>query len=167
MNKRPIIAIIATVSLVSLNGFAPAALAQTFDCFPLCEVTPPIGSRCAEGHPDTQGRPEGMIDQAEALNNQLKPIKEIVGFIRSPQSLAIKLVNDYIVKIPVWVGYAIDPVGSIKNKVMGEARDRVKLALKEAYANSTTGEATDQCLAQEIIAPEPAAMPITADPAQS
>gem|GEM_PF-3771291 len=37
-------------------------------------------------------------------------------------------------KIPAWVGYAIDPVGAVKNKVMEEVRGRTKTALKAEFA---------------------------------
>jgi hypothetical protein len=33
------------------------------------------------------------------------------------------------VKIPAWVGYAMDPVGSLKNRAMDEVRTRAKSAI--------------------------------------
>ncbi len=92
----------------------------------------------------------GLIKQAEQLNDRVKPIKEIVGYVRSPQGLAIKLVNDHVVKIPAWVGYAIDPVGSLKNRAMDEVRTRAKSAIG---LNSKT----ESCAA-EIAAPIDAAL---------
>jgi hypothetical protein len=70
-----------------------------------------------------------MVSQIEDLNDRVKPIKEIVGYVRSPQGLALKLVNDHVVKIPAWVGYAIDPVGSLKSRAMDEVRTRAKDAV--------------------------------------
>lgn len=67
-----------------------------------------------------------LVNQAEALNKRVKPVKELIGYVHSPQSLALKVVNDHIVTIPRWVGYALDPVGAIKNKAIGEVKDRAK-----------------------------------------
>jgi hypothetical protein len=77
---------------------------------------------------------EGVLEKIEQMNDRVKPIKEIVGYIRSPQGLAVKLVNDHIVKIPAWVGYALDPVGSLKNKAVGEVRNQVKTLVRGASA---------------------------------
>ena len=71
---------------------------------------------------------------AEDLNDKVKPIKDIVGYVRSPQGLAIKLVNDHIVKIPAWIGYAMDPLGSIKRQAFGKARSLAKDALSDGNA---------------------------------
>ncbi|MEP7154237.1 MAG: hypothetical protein ABI905_00585 [Betaproteobacteria bacterium] len=71
-----------------------------------------------------------IVKSAESLNEKIKPIREIAGYVRSPQGLAIKLVNDHVVKIPAWVGYAMDPVGSIKNKALDEVRTRAKNAIQ-------------------------------------
>ncbi|MCY7388634.1 MAG: hypothetical protein LH481_11320, partial [Burkholderiales bacterium] len=38
----------------------------------------------------------------------------------------IKLVNDHIVKIPAWIGFAMDPVGSLKHMAIDEVRTRAK-----------------------------------------
>ncbi len=101
------------------------------ECFPTCrpaaassakEIEPPKAIACGR-------QPTDLIKQVEQLNDRVKPIKEIVGYIRSPQGLAIKLVNDHVVKIPVWVGYAMDPVGSLKNRAMDEVRTRAKSAI--------------------------------------
>lgn len=77
------------------------------------------------------------VAKVESVNQQLKPVKEIVGYVRSPQGLAIKLVNDHVVRIPAWVGYALDPVGSLKHRAIDEARDRARDALKR---NLPSGE---------------------------
>ncbi len=77
----------------------------------------------------TQSDQDHWVAQAESLNDQIKPVKELIGYVRSPQGLAIKLVNDHVVKIPAWVGYALDPVGSLKNKAMDEVKTRAKSAM--------------------------------------
>ena len=76
-----------------------------------------------------QSKQDHFVAQAESLNDQIKPIKALIGYVRSPQGLAIKLVNDHVVKIPDWVGYAMDPLGSIKNKAMDKVTTRAKSAL--------------------------------------
>jgi hypothetical protein len=71
---------------------------------------------------------------ADDLNDKVKPVRDIIGYVRSPQGLAIKLVNDHIVKIPAWIGYAIDPLGSIRRQAMSEVRSRVRDAMSDENA---------------------------------
>jgi hypothetical protein len=121
------------------------------DCFPACPantgikaeaaaVEAPVVSRsttsnvadnAADNAPACakQSKTQELAQRAEALNDRVKPVKEIIGYVRSPQGLAMKLVNDHVVKIPAWVGYAVDPVGSLKNKAMDEVRTRAKSAI--------------------------------------
>ena len=85
-----------------------------------------------------EGR-DGVAAQAEALNERIKPIKEIVGYVRSPQGFAIKMVNDHVMKIPAWVGYVIALLGSLKNKAMDQktsARAVMGLGHKDARSCS-------------------------------
>jgi hypothetical protein len=111
-------------------------------CFPMCssnipaievEVKAPKADAC-------NSQSSSLIKQAEQLNDRAKPIKEIVGYVRSPQGLAIKLVNDHVVKIPAWVGYAMDPVGSLKNRAMDEVRTRAKTMVGLDRATRCTAE---------------------------
>jgi hypothetical protein len=133
MKSASLIRSFAAISLATAAMVSSAAFADDFDCFPLCEtakVAPCVASS------DAPSQANVAIEKIENANNKLKPIKEIAGYIQSPQSLAIKLVNDHVVKIPAWVGYAIDPVGAIKNKAIGEVRERAKTALKAEFTKS-------------------------------
>lgn len=149
MKSTPVIHTIAAISLAAAALTALTASANDFDCFPLCETAKvaaapdaPAKTTCA-AKSDAPSSTQAAVEKIENVNNQLKPIKEIAGYIQSPQSLGLKLVNDHIVKIPAWVGYAIDPVGAIKNKAMGVVRDRAKTALKAEFAKpAATCEAT-------------------------
>lgn len=133
---------ISRISTFAAIGVATAAIASSaayaastdhFDCFPLCESATATSCVAVSGAPSAASV---TIEKIENVNNKLKPIKEIAGYIASPQSLAIKLVNDHVVKIPAWVGYAIDPVGAVKNKAIGEVRERAKTALKAEFTKS-------------------------------
>jgi len=132
-------AVMAPLVVVIMTSLSPATThAQSFPvnanddaCFPMCqdttlvqatEIAPLKGDACGTESPS-------LIKQAEQLNDRIKPIKEIVGYVRSPQGLAIKLVNDHVVKIPAWVGYAMDPVGSLKNRAIDDVRIRAKAAV--------------------------------------
>ncbi len=75
----------------------------------------------------------------ESASEKFNDAKQVLGYIRTPQSFALKLVNDHVVKIPAWVGYAVDPVGSVKNRVLGEARDRARSYIKDHTAIGTIG----------------------------
>ncbi len=135
-------------------GLPLTASAADWDCFPLCAEPAKTEAHVQAATADATLEPvtvvatregaintdaptscgNGFMQQAEDLNNKVKPIKEIVGYIRSPQGLAIKLVNDHIVKIPAWIGYAMDPLGSLKRKAFDEVRTRAKEALKAGSA---------------------------------
>ena len=106
------------------------------------EPTLATASQCAQFNQDH------LVAQAESLNDQIKPIKELIGYVRSPQGLAIKLVNDHVVKIPAWIGYAMDPVGSLKNKAMDEVKTRAKSAI------SWDRKASTGCSASVITEPD-------------
>lgn len=126
---------VAAMALLGLCLTANVARADESACFPLCEqaqttvATTVATTTCAQ-NADSNGSMQQTINQIESINDKVKPLKEVVGYIRSPQGLAVKLVNDHVIKIPTWVGYALDPVGALKNKAIGEVRDRAKSALK-------------------------------------
>ena len=122
MNRNLIAASILMLSTLSLAAHAGAE-SEGGDCFPLC---PQAVTNADAAEPVINVCEFAMVRQADALNDQIKPIKEIVGYVRSPQGLAIKLVNDHVVKIPKWVGYAVDPVGSIKQRAMREVKDHAR-----------------------------------------
>lgn len=149
---KPLIGTLITLGLVC---FTQSARADDFDCFPLCEqqATPSASVKC-DGSAHGQTRLQSTVAQAEALNDRVKPIKEVVGYVRSPQGLAIKLVNDHVVKIPKWVGYAIDPVGSVKNRAIDEARGRAKTALRDMSSSDGT------CAAVSVETPAEESAPI-------
>lgn len=119
-------------------GMTLNASASEIDCFPMCaepvkvegKVDAPADGGPGEGTSNAcgtgLGNTAGVVKQVEALNDKVKPIREIVGYVRSPQGLAIKLVNDHIVKIPAWIGFAMDPVGSLKHMAINEVRTRAK-----------------------------------------
>jgi hypothetical protein len=151
MKSISVIRTFAAVGLATAAIASTAASADDFDCFPLCETAKAASCVAA---PNTPSVANVTIEKIENVNNKLKPIKEIAGYIESPQSLAVKLINDHVVKIPAWVGYAIDPVGAIKNKAMSEVRDRAKTALKAEFAKSAGVDCVAPVEAQnKLIAP--------------
>lgn len=127
MKSRLMLAAILT--LAATGVFAETAE----DCFPACVTSTPV---VAESLPPsdapaatTNSCAESLVNKVDALNNQVRPVREIVGYVRSPQGLAVKLVNDHIFKIPAWVGFALDPIGTIKHKAIDEVRSRAKSAM--------------------------------------
>ena len=156
--------------IVVAFGLPLTASAADWDCFPVCaepikteariqtmQTTQTITETTADATLDTvtvvatreaainadapTSCGNGFMQQAEDLNSKMKPIKEIVGYVRSPQGLAIKLVNDHIVKIPAWIGYAMDPLGSLKRKAFDEVRTRAKDAMAGSNACGFVPEA--------------------------
>ena len=142
--KRPIE---MTALLIAMVASATCAQAKHSDgspeaCFPSCEIVEPAKETQApkddavlEAKPPltaskTCGASAELAQDVEKLNAQIKPVKDLVGYVRSPQGLAVKLVNDHLFKIPGWVGFALDPVGTLKHKAIDEARGRAKEMLK-------------------------------------
>ena len=124
----------ALILAAALTTFSAAVCAHdATDCFPDCQ---PVAADAASDdvtQPALAGAAppcgSAFIQTAENLNDRIKPVKTLVGYVRSPQGLALKLVNDHVVKIPAWVGYAMDPVGSIKHKALEEVRGYAKKAV--------------------------------------
>ena len=146
--------------IVVALGLPLTAAAADWDCFPMCaepekseasvqatadatlEPVNVVATREAAINADTPTScGNGFMQQAEDLNSKVKPIREIVGYVRSPQGLAIKLVNDHIVKIPAWIGYAMDPLGSLKRKAFDEVRTRARDAMADSNACGVVPEA--------------------------
>ncbi len=149
-----------------LAMIATPVRAEDFDCFPICAVhaNPPAAEvMCPEGLSGTPSQNDGAIEKVEVLNNQLKPVKEIIGYVHSPQSLAMKLVNDYIVKIPAWVGYVMDPLGSLKNKAMSQVRDHLKTAARGALSHPDSCRAPEAVPLDEPITPATVTVPLVED----
>ncbi|MFM9970309.1 MAG: hypothetical protein ACKVQK_18110 [Burkholderiales bacterium] len=137
----------ATALLIALFAATTAVHAKQSDgnpevCFPLCEAEMPEASNDltqdadkAASEPTAMASKScdgsaGLVQNLEKLNAQIKPAKDLVGYVRSPQGLAVKLVNDHLFKIPGWVGFALDPVGTIKRNAIDEIRGRAKELLK-------------------------------------
>lgn len=134
------------LAALALTTAALSSAASESDCFPMCESA--IESSAAEAKPaDIRICDLPGAQAIEEINTQIKPVKEIVGYIRSPQGLAVKLVNDHVFKIPAWVGYAMDPVGSLKRRAIDEVR---------AKAKEMVGMDKDRgCTPAEVQSPEP------------
>ena len=137
-------------------------MATEEQCFPLCSAPVPVEAgvemavdakldplavmaRRETGDASTRADSceAGILKDAENLNARIKPIKEIVGYLRSPQSFAIKLIDKHVVKIPAWVSFAIDPVGSLKSKAIDEVKSQARDAMKGDFdcVAATTDEA--------------------------
>ena len=160
MNKRINTSLFAAgLLMVALPLIVVAAEGE---CFPLCKVPVPVQANveiaidakldplAVEAHRETGdnlARSEscnaGILKQADDLNVRIKPIKELIGYVRSPQSFAIKLIDKHVVKIPAWVSIAIDPVGALKNKALDEIKSQARAAMKDDSACVTaTNEET-------------------------
>ena len=113
-------------SLIACAALAMSspAFAEIEDCFPQCARPAPI----APAQSSAGLCQFGVVREAARIDHDLKPVKRIVGIVTNPTGFALKQVNDHVVRIPPWVGYAMDPRGAIRAKVMNLARDQVKKA---------------------------------------
>jgi hypothetical protein len=111
--------IFATGMLLGVAGTAAAH--ETGDCFPLCAQAPlpeepPVLNLCEHA----------IVREGVRLEQKLRPVREVVNIVQDPAGFVIRQVSAHVVPIPAWVGYAIDPRGAVRAKVMGTLRDEVK-----------------------------------------
>jgi hypothetical protein len=134
----------STAITLAFTGSALAQSGEAGDCFPHCD-TIVVSSEAEPGSPQSEpaeaSEPacSGVAAAGKAINDaqhvydkNIKPLKEIYGYIRSPQGLAMKLVNDHIVQIPEWVSLAADPEGYVRGKVIDYARKEGKKVVSKA-----------------------------------
>lgn len=99
------------------------ARADAYDCFPLCpppaEEPARVANLCEVG----------AVREAARINDRLKPVKELYGIAVNPTGFAVKMVDQHVVHIPKWVGYAMDPKGAAKAMVLERVRDAAKQQL--------------------------------------
>lgn len=103
-----------------LSALVPAH-ADSFDCFPLC----------AQQAPAVEAKvnlcEHKVVRDLARIDRQLKPLKNVYDIAVNPTGFAIKQVSEHVVHIPAWVGYAMNPQGAIRAKVM----ERVRLEAKK------------------------------------
>ena len=105
---------------------APEARADSdaADCFPLCAapVEAPaekLANLCEHS----------VVREAARIDRKLAPVKEVVEIATNPTGFALKQVNDHVVRIPKWVGIAMDPKGYVKNRAVAYVRNEAKKAV--------------------------------------
>ena len=69
------------------------------------------------------------VREVAKIEKQLRPAKEIVGYVTNPTGFALKMVNDHVVHIPKWVGIAMDPKGYVRGKAVEYVRKEAKKAV--------------------------------------
>jgi len=98
---------------------APIAHADEFECFPLCEQQ-------AAAQKKLNLCESAAVREVARVDQKLKPVKQVYDIATNPAGYAIKLVSENVVHIPPWLGYAMDPRGAIRAKVIERVRDEVK-----------------------------------------
>jgi hypothetical protein len=134
MMKRATAALIPSLLLLCA---APAAYADAYDCFPACREPAAAPAKAAINLCEHRA-----VREVARIERDLKPVKQIYDIATNPTGFAIKQVNDHVVHIPPWVGYAMDPKGAIRAKVMDRARGelRKQVGLQNECAAEAGGE---------------------------
>ena len=135
--KRPNAALAAALAL----AFSQAALAEPLDCFPMCP--PPAEAVPA---PAVNVCEHAAVREAARIDRELAPAKRIYRIATDPTGFALEQVSEHVVRIPPWVGIALDPRRYVRGKVI----ERVRLEAKKAIG------AGKDC-AEEIAAEDAAA----------
>jgi hypothetical protein len=132
------------VTLVLTGGAFAQSGGEAGDCFPRCDTvvtseseqaqvaSQPVETAKTNACSGIAGAGKAINDAQQVYDKNVKPLKEIYGYVRSPQGLAMKLVNDHIVQIPEWVNLAADPEGYLRGKVIDYARKEAKKVVTKA-----------------------------------
>ena len=115
--KRTVAAPLAAILLASAPAFADA---DAYDCFPLCQQEQP------QAAPKIDLCEHAAVREVAQVNRELAPVKKAVDIALNPEGFALEMVDRHVVHIPPVVGFAMNPRGTIKAKVMERVRDEVK-----------------------------------------
>ena len=108
------------VASLALAVAAGTAHADAYDCFPAC---------APEAPPETlQLCEHALVREAVRIDVETRPIREVIGIVANPTGFVLKQVDEHIVHIPKWVGYAIDPKGALRAEVLKRARHEARKA---------------------------------------
>jgi hypothetical protein len=116
--KRMQMTLAAAIVLATL----PVAAADSTECSGSCdsrETAPPATTAidlCKYG----------AVREVARIDHDLQPVKDVVGIVTNPTGFVIREVDQHVVHIPVWVGYALDPKGAIRAKAMDFVRREAK-----------------------------------------
>ena len=104
---------------------APQARADSDagDCFPQCAAPAAPEAKVASLCEHKAVREVARIDAS------LAPVKEAVEIATNPTGFALKMVDEHVVRIPKWVGIAMDPKGYVKNRAIAYVRHEAKKAV--------------------------------------
>jgi len=115
-----------TLAILAFTASSTFALAQEDTCFPACTAAEPPAvaptPACSSGGAE-------IMRSAEQLQDRIRPARELLSIVRSPQGFVIQQISERVVHIPAWVGYAMDPLGSLKGKLIDKARTETKRAI--------------------------------------
>lgn len=111
-----------TVLAAALIAALPAAHAQDSGCFPECREAP-----AAVELPRLELCRHSAVREAVRIERDLKPVREIYDIATNPTGFVIRQVSEQAgIKIPKWVGYAMDPQGSLRAGALKRVRAEVK-----------------------------------------
>jgi hypothetical protein len=105
---------------------AGPAMAQFSDAFCLGNCEMPAATQEAPATTTLELCQHRVVREALGVERKLKPAKEIVDAVQNPAGFALKLVDKHVIHIPAWVGYAMNPQGAIRAKVIDRVRQEVK-----------------------------------------
>jgi len=107
-----------TLALVAAVTFSTAAFADAYDYVPEAPAAAVERINLCEHR---------AVVEIARIDRDLKPVKELYDIATNPTGFAIKVVSSQVgVKVPRWVGYAMDPQGAVRAKVVKEVRKELK-----------------------------------------
>ena len=107
-----------TLALIAAATFPGAALADDYDYVPEAPVAEEQRINLCE---------HKAVQEVARIERDLRPVKELYDIATNPTGFAIKVVSREVgVKIPRWVGFAMDPQGAVRTMVMKEVLKELK-----------------------------------------
>ena len=132
-----------TLALIAAATFSGAALADAYDYVPEAPAVEAQRINLCE---------HKAVQEVARIERDLRPVKELYDIATNPTGFAIKVVSAQAgVKIPRWVGYAMDPQGAVRTKVMKEVRKELKRNV--GLENDCAAELDEATVAEEVAAP--------------
>ena len=114
--NRPLALLVPLVLMAAAD-----ARADAIDCFPL-----PCAHEAEAAKAAVNLCEHRAVRDVARLDAKLQPAKELYAAATNPTGYAIKLADRHVVRIPKWVGFAMDPERYVRAAAINHVRKELK-----------------------------------------